>query len=86
MFNRIPCYGIRFGFRQSPSSLPARIKKGSGYENAHRPIILLELNNSVAKSGILSRDLGIFLSSWDFFVIFILKSESRDFWGIFEKV
>ena len=27
--------------------------------------------DSVAKSGILSRDLGIFLSSWDFIGIFI---------------
>ena len=40
---------------------------------------------SVAKSGILSRDLGIFLSSWDFIGIFILKTESRDFFGIFEN-
>jgi hypothetical protein len=39
--------------------------------------------NSVAKSGILSRDLGIFWSSWDFFGIFIFKSQSRDFFGIF---
>jgi hypothetical protein len=41
--------------------------------------------NSVAKSGILSRDVGIFLGSWDFFLIFILKSQSRDFFGIVEK-
>jgi hypothetical protein len=40
---------------------------------------------SVAKSGILSRDLGIFWSSWDFLGIFIWKSQSRDFLGIFQK-
>ena len=45
----------------------------------------LEYCNSVAKSGILSRNLGILLSSWDVFGIFISKSQCRDFFGIFEK-
>ena len=30
--------------------------------------------------------LGIFLSSWDFIGIFISKTQSRDFFGIFENV
>ena len=37
----------------------------------------------VAKSGILSRDLGIFYISWDVFGILILKIQSRDFLGFF---
>ena len=39
--------------------------------------------NSVAKSVILSRNLGIFRSSRDSFRIFILESQSRDFGGDF---
>ena len=42
-------------------------------------------NRSVAKSRILSRDLGIFYISWDVFGIFILKIQSRDFFGIFQN-
>ena len=45
----------------------------------------LSASFSVAKSGILSRNLGILLSSWDVFGIFISKSQCRDFFGIFEK-
>ena len=44
-----------------------------------------KLTGSVAKSGILSRDLGIFYISWDVFGILILKIQTRDFFGIFQN-
>jgi hypothetical protein len=45
----------------------------------------LDVNISVAKSGILSRDLGIFWSSWDFYFFLFLKVNLGIFFGFFEK-
>ena len=40
---------------------------------------IFKFSINVAKSGILSGDLGIFWNSWDSFGIFILKSQYLDF-------